>query len=395
MIKRELWLRKIRPFYESELIKVLIGMRRAGKSVILSQIQEEIKASGVDEEHILFLNFEDLKFSSIQDEMALYDYVQERLKDKKKYYLFFDEIQNVRNFEKALNSFRSVNNVSIFITGSNAKLLSGELATLLSGRYVSFKVMPFTFKEACEIQNISSPDDKALMDYLKWGGMPQRFAIADEESRKIFLSDLFDSIILKDIISRFKVKNVELLERIVKYLAATSSQIFSASSINKFFKNEGRECSKETLYNYLSYVVSSCVMNKAGRYDVAGRKSLATLEKYYLSDNGFASLFSQKFDIGAMLENVVYNELIARGHMVKVGILSDSEIDFVVDEGEARFYIQVAYLMPDEKTADREFGIYKKLKDNYPKYVISADHFDLSRDGIIHKNIVDWLMENR
>ena len=393
MVKRELWLKKIRPFYENELIKVLIGIRRSGKSIILKQIQDELLTNGVDSEHIIFINFEDLAFSFIKNETDLHNYIKPQIIDDKKYYLFFDEIQNVQNFEKVLNSLRATQNVSIFITGSNANLLSGELATLLAGRYVTFKIMPFTFAECLQIQNISNPTDSDLMKYLKFGGMPQRFSLSTESEIKTFLSDLYDSIVLKDIISRYKVKNVELLDKIINYLASTSSQIFSASSINNFFKNEGRECSKETLYNYLSYVVQSCVVNKAKRYDISGKKTLSTLEKYYLADTGFANLHSLKFDIGAMLENVVYNELLARGYEIQVGVTSNSEIDFIATKDGQKEYYQVAYILHDENTIKREFGVYQKVKDNFPKFVISADHFDFSQDGIIHKNIIKWLLE--
>ena len=393
MVKRELWLKKIRPFYENELIKVLIGIRRSGKSIILKQIQDELLANGINPDHIIFINFEDLAFSFIKNETDLHNYIKPQIIDDKKYYLFFDEIQNVQNFEKVLNSLRATQNVSIFITGSNANLLSGELATLLAGRYVTFKIMPFTFVECLQIQNITNPTDSDLMNYLKFGGMPQRFSLSTESEIKTFLSDLYDSIVLKDIISRYKVKNVELLDKIINYLASTSSQIFSASSINNFFKNEGRECSKETLYNYLSYVVQSCVVNKAKRYDISGKKTLSTLEKYYLADTGFANLHSLKFDIGAMLENVVYNELLARGYEIQVGVTSNSEIDFIATKDGQKEYYQVAYILHDENTIKREFGVYQKVKDNFPKFVISADHFDFSQDGIIHKNIIKWLLE--
>ena len=393
MVKRELWLKKIRPFYENELIKVLIGIRRSGKSIILKQIQDELLTNGVDSDHIIFINFEDLDFSFIKNETDLHSYIKPQIVDDKKYYLFFDEIQNVKNFENVLNSLRATQNVSIFITGSNANLLSGELATLLAGRYVTFKIMPFTFAECLQIQNITNPTDSDLMNYLKFGGMPQRFYLSTESEIKIFLSDLYDSIVLKDIISRYKVKNVELLDKIINYLASTSSQIFSASSINNFFKNEGRECSKETLYNYLSYVVQSCVVNKAKRYDISGKKTLSTLEKYYLADTGFANLHSLKFDIGAMLENVVYNELIVRGYEIQVGVTTNSEIDFIATKDGQMEYYQVAYILHDENTIKREFGVYQKVKDNFPKFVISADHFDFSQDGIIHKNIIKWLLE--
>ena len=389
MVARENWLKKIRPFYESELIKVLIGIRRCGKSVILTQIAQEIKA---DETHKIFINFEDLQFSDLKDEMSLYKYVKNLITDEKKYYLFFDEIQNVMNFEKAINSFRLLN-TSIFITGSNANLLSGELATLLSGRYISFKILPFTFAEVLEIRRIKDADDEVLMDYIRWGGMPQRFSINTDNELKVFFSDLYDSIVLKDIVTRYKIQNVSLLNKIIDYLSINMSQIFSGTSIVNFLKSEQRDCSKESLYNYLSFIINSCIMNKVSRYDIQGKKVLSTLEKYYLADVSLARVHSTKMDIGASLENIVYNELLNRGYEVYIGILKNAEIDFIAQKGNEKIYLQVCYLLASDETVAREFGVYDSVKDNYPKYVLSLDKFDFSQNGIIHKNLIDWLLE--
>ena len=284
-------------------------------------------------------------------------------------------------------------NTSIFITGSNAKLLSGELATVLSGRYVSFKILPFSFAEALEIQGIEKADDDALMDYIRWGGMPQRFSMHSEDELKTFLSDLYDSIVLKDIIARYKIQNIDLLNKIFAYLSINMSQIFSGTSIVNFLKSEKRDCSKESLYNYLSFIINSCVMNKIPRYDIQGKKVLSTLEKYYLTDVSFARIHSQKIDIGASLENIVYNELLNRGYEVYIGILKNAEIDFIATKGNEKLYFQVCYLLATEETVKREFGAYDSVRDNYPKYVLSLDKFDFSQDGIIHKNLIDWLME--
>lgn len=389
MIIRETWLKKIRPFYENELIKVLIGIRRCGKSVILKQIANEIKA---DDAHKIFINFEDLEFNALQDELSLYNYVKTLITDEKKYYLFFDEIQNVQNFEKAINSFRLLN-TSIFITGSNAKLLSSELATLLSGRYVSFKILPFTFTEAVEIQGIKNPDEKTLMDYIQWGGMPQRFTVKHDDELKIFLSDLYDSIVLKDVVARYKIQNIALLNKIIDYLSINTSQIFSGTSIANFLKAEKRDCSKESLYNYLTFITNSCIVNKISRYDIQGKRILSTLEKFYLTDVGLARIHSTKIDLGASLENIVYNELISRGYEVHIGILRNAEIDFIAQKGNQKKYFQVCYLLASEETVKREFGAFDSVRDNYPKYVLSLDKFDFSQNGIIHKNIIDWLLE--
>ncbi|QTQ13781.1 ATP-binding protein [Treponema parvum] len=390
MIIRENWLKKIRPFYENELVKALIGIRRCGKSVILRQIVNEIDA---DEAHKIFINFEDLQFNALKDELDLYKYVKNLINDDQKYYLFFDEIQNVANFEKAINSFRLLN-TSIFITGSNTKLLSGELATLLSGRYVSFKILPFSFAEALEIQGIHEANDEALMDYIRWGGMPQRFSIKNDEDIRVFLSDLYDSIVLKDVVSRYKIQNVALLNKIIDYLSINMSQIFSGTSIVNFLKAEKRDCSKESLYNYLSFITNSCIVNKVSRYDIHGKRILSTFEKYYLADVSLARIHSTKIDVGASLENIVYNELLNRGYEVHVGILKNTEIDFIAQKGNEKKYFQVCYLLANDKTIEREFGAYDSVKDNYPKYVLSLDKFDFSQNGIIHKNLIKWLSEN-
>ena len=233
--------------------------------------------------------------SFIKNEMDLNSYIKKQMKDDEKYYLFFDEIQNVINWEKAVNSFKATKNVSIFITGSNSNLLSGELATLLAGRYVSFKIQPFSFKEVCELEGIEGKDEieKAFEDYMKWGGMPQRFCFKDEQETKNYLMDLYDSIVVKDIISRYKVKDIELLNKILEYLMSTPAQQFSITNIVNYLRNENRNCSNETLYNYLSYITNSFIMNKARRYDIKGKKVLSTNDKYYLTDLGLGEVKKQ------------------------------------------------------------------------------------------------------
>jgi len=395
MLKRELYLQKIRPFYDSDLIKVLIGIRRCGKSVILKQIISEIKGKGIDEDHIIYINFEDLEYAGIKNEMDLHQYVKTGIKDDNKYYLFFDEIQNVLNFEKAINSFRATFNTSIFITGSNGRLLSGELATELSGRYVSFPIMPFSFREMCEYKGIDNADDTVLLEYVKWGGMPQRFSFGTEEETKVYLTDLYNSIVLRDIVQKSKIKEIDLLNRIVEYLVTNNSQLFSAKSISGFMKSENRELAKETLYNYLSYIVSSFIMTKAQRYDLKGKKVLSTLEKYYLTDTGIGRVkdSAAHVNIGAALENIVYNELLIRGYQVYIGKTLKGVVDFVATKMGEKQYVQVAYLLADETIVKREFGAFDEIKDNFPKYVLSMDKIDFSQNGIIHRNILEFLLE--
>ena len=398
MIKREKYLKNIRGFYDQDLIKVITGIRRCGKSTLLKQIIDELKENGVNQERIIYINFEDIEMSFIKNDMDLNSYIKKHIKDDEKYYLFFDEIQNVIDWEKAVNSFKATKNVSIFITGSNSNLLSGELATLLSGRYVSFKIQPFSFKEVCQLKGIEDKGEieKAFEDYIKWGGMPQRFYFKNEQETKNYLMDLYDSIVVKDIISRYKVKDVELLNKILEYLMSTPAQQFSVTNIVNYLKNENRNCSNETLYNYLSYITNSFIMNKAKRYDIKGKRVLSTNDKYYLTDLGLGQVKSsiKTKGKGSILENIVYNELINRGYEVLVGKSDSSEIDFIASYFDEKIYIQVAYILADDDVIEREFGAFKEIQDNYPKYVLTMDKFDFSQNGIIHKNVIDWLLDN-
>lgn len=396
MIIRERYLKLIRPFYDQNLIKVLIGIRRSGKSVILTQIMDELKQKSIDSKHIIYMNFEDYDYEAYTDPQKLNYYIKEKINDDEKYYIFFDEIQNVDKWERVVNSLRATKNTSIFITGSNSDLLSSDLATHIAGRYVSFKVTPFTFEEVCELLNVTDSRDieDAFNDYIKWGGMPQRFMQNDDNSKRTYLYDIYDSIIMKDIVKRFNIKDIDLLRRIITYILTTPSQVFSPDSLKKYMQSDSRNVSLETIYNYLDYIVRANLISKAERYDVRGKRILTGKYKYYLTDLGFTNVLSvgRKEQIGSYLENIVYNELIARGYNVNVGTLDNGEIDFIATKFNEKIYIQVAYILSDESVITREFGAYKKIEDNYPKYVLSMDKFDLSQNGIIHKNIIDWLL---
>lgn len=397
VVNREQILNRIRPFYESELIKVLIGLRRSGKSVLLRQIMEELTANGVEESQIIYLNFEDFQYAFIMDAGQLYQYVCDQRKNEQKYYLFFDEIQMVKDFERVINSFRATWDVSIFITGSNGKLLSGELATLLSGRYVSFRVTPFSFVEYCEIRQIQEPSDEDLIEYMNWGGMPQRFSMKGETETRTFLQDLYNSIVLRDIVQRTGAKEVDLINRIMEYLMLNPSQTFSAKGILAYFQSVDRTVSAQTLYNYLDHIQTSLIVSKAQRYDIRGKQLLTTLDKYFLTDLGLGRIHNSgyKLEMGALLENIVYNELRNRDYEVFVGKIPNGEVDFVAVKGDKREYYQVAYYLADQSVIDREFGAFSAIADNYPKYVLSMDKFDFSRDGIIHKNVIKFLLEEK
>ena len=276
-------------------------------------------------------------------------------------------------------------------------MLSSDLATHIAGRYVSFKITPFTFSEVCEFLNIN---DKGLLeetfkDYIKWGGMPQRFMQTDDNSKKTYLNDIYNSIIIKDIVTRFNIKDLDLLNRIVTYILITPSQTFSPESLKKYFESVSRGVSLETLYNYLDYITRANLISKVERYDVRGKRILVGKYKYYLTDLGFTNILSEgkREQMGAYLENIVFNELVARGYSVNIGTLENGVVDFVATRFDEKIYIQVAYILVDETVIDREFGVYKRIEDNYPKFVISMDNFDFSQDGIIHKNIIDWLLD--
>ncbi len=399
VIKREQYLKRIRGFYHKDLIKVITGIRRCGKSVLLTQIIDELREQGIEDSRIIYINFEDYDYSFIQTGKDLHEYVKEKIVSEKMYYLFFDEIQVVTEFERVINSLKMKYNTSIFITGSNGTLLSGELATFLSGRYVSFSVYPFSFKEVCELNNISKENvtDELLQDYMIWGGLPQRFMMENDEQTKTFLRDVYDTIVLRDIVQRAGIKDVDLFGRVMEYLCCNPSQIFSPQSMSDYFLSVNRKVSKETIYNYLEHITSSLIMTRASRYDIRGKRILTKMDKYYLTDMGIGRIRNTgfKLEMGALLENVVYNELLVRGYEVYVGKTRNGEIDFVAIKDNKKEYYQVAYYLYDEKVIEREFGAFDGVPDNYPKFVLSFDKMDFSREGIIHKNVLEFLMEEK
>ena len=396
MLKRELYLKRIREFYDSDLIKILVGIRRCGKSVILEQIIEELKTKGIDEKHIIYVNFEFIEFEELTDYKKLNTYVKERIQDEKMYYLFFDEIQNVDNFEKVVNSLRASKKVSIFITGSNSRLLSEELSTVLSGRYVSFRINPLSYKEVLELKGIEKSTDEVFEDYMKWGSLPNRFEFESEEAIKNYLYGVFDSIILRDVVERLKIRDTALFNLILQYIVDTIGREFSAENIMNFLKNEGREVSTLTIYSYLDALCKALLIRKVYRYDVHGKAVLKTLNKYYVTDLGIAQIKNNKTEIDRCyaIENIVYNELIIKGYDVFTGKTKKGEIDFVATKPNKKIYIQVAFSIPNEDTKNREFGAYSVITDNYPKYVISLDKFNYEYNGIKHLNLIDFLLDD-
>jgi len=399
MIKRETYMNRIRPFIGGDLVKVMTGIRRSGKSVMLELIKEELMQSGVNPAQFISINFEDMRLSHLHTAEALHNEITKRASAiEGKVYLFFDEIQEVTKWEKCVNSLRVALDCDIYITGSNAKLLSGELATYLAGRYVEFVIYPFSFAEFLELYHTVMPDEplqRCFQKYLTAGGMPYLSNLRYEEGPSIqYLTDVFNSVQLKDIVKRNKVRDVDLLERIIAYVMANVGTTFSASSLAKFFKSEQRTVAAETILNYIKYCCDAYLFYQVRRQDLHGKQLLSSNEKYYIADHGIreAVFGGNMRDIDLVLENIVYMELLRRGYTVTVGKSGDKEIDFVCDKRGEKLYVQVAYLLASEDTISREFGAYRSIRDNFPKYVVTLDELDMSRDGIKHRNIRDFLL---
>ncbi|MBO5336959.1 MAG: ATP-binding protein [Lachnospiraceae bacterium] len=395
MIKREMYLSRIRGFYDSTLVKILVGIRRCGKSVILKQIMEELKEKGIPENHILYINFEFIEYEELCDYKKLNAYVKSHIIDEKLHYIFFDEIQNVEMFEKVINSLRaSLDNVSIFMTGSNSKLLSEELSTVLSGRYVSFQIYPLNYREYVELTGRDSGEEETFWDYVKWGGLPNRTQFEEETNIKDYLHSVFDSIILRDVVERLGLKDTTLFNLLLQYIIDTTGREFSAKNIIDFLLREGRNVSTTTLYSYLDALCKALIIKKVYRYDIHGKAVLKTLSKFYMTDLGIAQIKNHNYEMNRTLaiENVVFNELLTRGYDVYVGKTSKGEVDFIANKNGQVNYVQVAYLLADDRVIEREYGAFLPINDNFPKYVITLDKINFSRDGIIHRNMIDFLM---
>lgn len=399
MIKREFYMARIRPFIDGDLIKVLTGIRRSGKSVMLELIKDELRVRGVTEEQLVAFNFEDMRNAQLCTAETLHDELVRRAASiKGKIYFFFDEIQEVERWERCVNSLRVEMDCDIYITGSNAKLLSGELATYLAGRYVEFIIYPFSFSEFLALYHSVEPDvdTRTCFDrYLTFGGMPYLVNLRfDETACRQYLRDLFNSVELKDIVKRNNVRDVDMLERIIAYVTANIGTTFSSTAISKYLKNEGRRVSPETVLNYLKACSDAFLFYQVRRQDLQGKKILTVNEKYYVADHGIreAVIGGNMRDINLVLENIVFMEALRRGYSVTVGKVGEREIDFVCERHGEKCYIQVTYLLAAEETVQREFGVYEHVQDNFPKYVVSLDEFDMSRNGVRHYNIRDFLL---
>lgn len=395
LLKRENCLNRIRPFYDADIIKILTGSRRSGKSKIIELIIQELKERGVKDKDILYLNFEDLKYEDIDDYGKLNKYVLAHI-GKNKQYLFFDEIQHVKSFEKAINSFRVSFDCSIFITGSNSKMLSTEISTLLTGRIIEFVIYPFTFNECNEYLKLNHRTEIDFNNFLRLGGYPLRLELSDEKPQRDYLTELFNNICQKDIFVRDSEIEKNKFIKIAKYILLNAGCDFNPEKIYRYLKteNSGKEyCALSSIYNYLDKMEQSFFIKPIYRYNISGRTVLKSNPKYYAIDNGMRFICSNgnNYDRGKFLENVVLIELLSRDYEVYVGKTYKGEVDFVASKNGKKCFIQVTLSMEQQETIDREFGAFKPIKDGSPKYVLSLDSLDMSRDGITHLNIVDFL----
>ncbi|MCL2198299.1 MAG: ATP-binding protein [Defluviitaleaceae bacterium] len=392
MILRPQYIKKIMPFVNTPLVKILTGIRRCGKSTILKMITEELKNSGVSAEQILFYNFDSMQHEEIKTAKALYQDVKSRLATAGKTYLFLDEIQEVKSWEKAVNSFMVDFDVDIYVTGSNSRMLSSEISTYLTGRYISFKVFPLSFAE------YKTFGGEQFSHYLRFGGFPaiHLHEYSQDEVYSI-VKDIYNSTIFTDIVKRNQIRKIDQLERIVKFTFDNVGRTFSASSIAKYLKNEQRKIDSETVYDYLSKLESAFILHRCSRYDIQGKEILKTQEKFYLADTAlrYSVLGYTPDSVSAMLENVVYLELLRRGYDVHIGKIGNAEIDFVATKQENKIYIQISERIEREETEQREYGRLLSIADNYPKYVLRTDEFAGGNyKGIKTMNIADFLLSD-
>ncbi|MCK9288495.1 MAG: ATP-binding protein [Sphaerochaetaceae bacterium] len=402
MIIRETYMKQILDFMDKPVVKVITGMRRSGKSVLLELTKEAIRKNGVEEKQIFSINFESLQFENMKNYKALYEAISATAKTANgKLYLLFDEIQEVDSWEKVINSVRVDYDCDIYITGSNARLLSGELATLLSGRYIEIPVYPLSFSEYLEFAKLNEGEvglnkDQHFSRFLRYGGLPGIHEIKwDDTALLRYLTDMFNSVLLKDVIKRNKIRDIDLLEKVVLYLMDNIGNTFSAKTISDFLKNQGRKLSTETVYTYVKALESAFLIHKVPRFDIKGKRVLETQEKYFVSDLGLrhATIGYRDQDISGILENVVYLELLRRGWTIHIGKQGSCEVDFVATRTDERLYIQVCYVLTEDNTK-REFEPLEAIEDNYEKVVISTDSLiSFNRNGIRQQNIIEFLLD--
>lgn len=394
MVERKEYLEKLKKWKDKDLIKVITGIRRCGKSTLFELYIRYLKSIGIEENHIISINFENPD-NEFEDYKELYKYVKEQIKDKKQYYIFLDEIQNVTKFQKAVDGLYILKNVDLYITGSNAYLLSGELATLLTGRYVEIKMYPLSFKEYVNYYG-KEADERTYLNYINRSSFPYALKLEEESEIDTYLDALYNTIILKDVAQRKKITDTSILKTITKFMFNNIGNCLSIKKIADTLKSDGRSISVHTVENYLEALVESYVLNKTPRFDVKGRQYLQSGEKYYATDvtMRYALLGRRNIDAGHILENIVYLELIRRGYKVYVGKTGEKEVDFVAENKEGFTYFQVAYTTREESTLERELSPLQGISDHYPKYILTMDIDPISDyNGIKKINVLDWLLE--
>lgn len=389
MIYREHYINPVREFYDSDLIKIITGIRRSGKSVILEQIRDEIKERT---DNLIYLNFEDKRIlTNISNGNELIDYIEKSRKNGK-CYIFLDEIQMIENWQEACKTLRLYDN-SIFITGSNSKLLSKEFTKELSGRYVSFKIRPFVYKEILEYTK-ELKKECSITDYLVWGGFPKRFEFDTEESRIRYLSDLDDTIVVNDLINRYKIKKDKLFKSLVNYILRSNSRIISAKSIHNYIKDKNENCSINTIIKYLGYLEEAYIIESVKQYSTKTKSELAYYVKIYNTDVAFNSIrcMDNRYDLTHNLENIVYNELIYMGYNIHVFNNNGKEIDFLAQKNNKKYFVQVAYSVAEEKTYNREFSAFANMDNLSQKILITNDDIDYSTSTVKHIKLKDFLL---
>ena len=395
---REDYLKLLSPYYDVDLIKVITGIRRSGKSVLMETVKDELLSKGVSGSHIISINLEDLDYSFITSIKDMHDEIKSRIVDDQKYYIFLDEIQHLEKFEKLLASLKAKFNCSIFVTGSDSTMLSGELATLLTGRTVEFEVFPFSFKESVdylELNKIPCNPDDFIKDYIKWGGFPLRFSFREENSIKRFLDNLYSNIVNRDIVKKSSKIDRKAFKDISLYIMSNAGKQLSAENITAYYSAKNKSSvSARTIYTYLDRLHKSYILHSCKKFNIAGKTALEKADKFYATDTGLRTLNTNTihYEDTFFLENIIYNELLIQGFTVFTGKTFKGEIDFVAVKEQKKCFIQVAYLLSSEETIKREFGAFEKITDASPKYVLSLDRIDLSHDGIEHLNIVDFLL---
>ena len=402
LIKRYDYIKDLKDYVGSDFVKVYTGIRRSGKTNLMYNIIDELKSWGVNDDNIIFISFESREYNNISHSKELDEIVYDKIKDVEgKVYLFFDEIQEVKGWEKSINSYRVSIDSDIYITGSNSKLLSGELSTLLTGRYLTINVYPFSFKEFLQYKNevdgieLTNDSINRLYDeYFNFGGMPGIFSLGSDEFKKVALKDIYNSILFEDIVSRFKISNVDLLQRFTRYMISSTGEIFSSKSIKNYLKSNNIYTSEDTLLRYNEYLKQSFLINKCKCFELKGKKEMKILGKYYLTDHGFHHGLIEEniLKVTKILENIVFIELLRRGYEVNVGRNKDkSEVDFVCKKSGKYKYIQVSYRLTNEKTLNREISPLLKIQDKYETILITTESHDFSKSGVKHINIIDFL----